>query len=95
MKLWHLKKKKIYYSPLHVNLYVHQCKKSDNTENKNNISCPEISFMSKVLIFLPLFTMEFLGVSDYIGTMEEIYLESRNVTALILRIYGITSWYAL
>lgn len=37
--------------------------------------------------------MEFLGVSDYIRTMEEIlvYLESRNVIAFILRIYGVTS----
>jgi len=46
--------------------------------------------MSEILIFLSLFTMEFLGVSDYIGTMGEIYLESHNVITFILRIYGIT-----
>lgn len=77
----------IYYSPLHVNLYVHQFRQ--HFKQKNNISCTEISFISKVLIFLSLFTVEFLGVSDYIGTMVEIYLESHNVIAFILRIYGI------
>ena len=35
--------------------------------------------------------MEFLGVSDYIGTMGEKYLKSCNVMTFILRIYGITS----